>query len=86
MMTTDERKEFMSTDQFAHLGEGHLAYLRKIMSDDLNARYHGMPQIEPGVEVWALFGANGQPILLSGERSEALAGAMENKLVPVSIH
>lgn len=85
-MTRIETKEIMTEDQFAHLGEGHVAYLRKIMSDDLNARYPGMPRIEPGLEVWALFGASGQPILLSGERSEALAGAMENKLVPVSLH
>ena len=82
----NERKEYMSTDQFAHLGEGHVAYLRKMMSDDLIGRYPGMPDIAPGLELWALFGANGQPILLTGEREEALAGAAENHLTPVSIH
>jgi hypothetical protein len=83
---TNERKEIMTTDQFVHLGEGHVAYLRKINSDDLIARYPGIPQIAPGLELWALFGASGQPILLTGERDQALAGAMENQLVPVSLH
>ncbi|MGO4834919.1 DUF1150 family protein, partial [Rhizobiaceae sp. 2RAB30] len=36
--------------------------------------------------LWELFAANGQPILLSDERDRALAGALENELVPVSIH
>lgn len=81
-----ERNQIMTPDQFAHLGEGHVAYLRKMTSDDLLARYPGMPNMAPGVELWALFGASGQPILLTDERSEALVGAMENQLVPVALH
>ncbi len=81
-----ERKLLMTPDQFAHLGEGHIGYVRKMTSDDLIARYPGMPQIAPGLELWALFGASGQPILLTDERAEALAGAEENQLIPVSIH
>ncbi|RUW46763.1 DUF1150 family protein, partial [Mesorhizobium sp. M8A.F.Ca.ET.021.01.1.1] len=42
--------------------------------------------IAPGMELWALFGANGQPILLSDARDRALAGAMENDLTTVAIH
>ncbi|WP_437344332.1 DUF1150 family protein [Mesorhizobium marinum] len=36
--------------------------------------------------LWALFAANGQPILLSDERDRAIASAFENDLTPVSIH
>jgi hypothetical protein len=81
-----ERKHIMTPDQFAHLGEGHVAYLRKMTSDELVARYPGMPEMTPGIELWALFGASGQPILLTDQRAEALAGAMEHELVPVSLH
>jgi hypothetical protein len=45
-----------------------------------------MPEIESGLTLWALFGANGQPILLSDERDTALAGAIQNQLIPVSLH
>lgn len=71
---------------FAHLGEGHVAYLREMDGDDLNGKFPGLPHIEPDTKFWALFAANGQPILLSDARDRAIAGALENNLVPVSIH
>ena len=43
-------------------------------------------EIAPGLELWALFAANGQPILLSEARDRALAGALENDLTTVAIH
>ena len=36
--------------------------------------------------LWALFAADGRPILLSDERERAVAGALQKELVPVSIH
>lgn len=72
--------------QLAELGEGHLAYLRRITSDEITERYPGIPPIAPGLELWGLFGASGQPILLTDERSQALASAMQNELIPVSLH
>ena len=76
----------MSNGEFAHLGQGTVAYLRKVTSDDLLGRFPGLGEIAPGLELWALFSANGQPILLADARDRALAGAMENDLVTVSIH
>ena len=45
-----------------------------------------MPEMEAGTKLWALFGANGQPILLADGPEAALAGAFQNDLKPVSIH
>jgi hypothetical protein len=45
-----------------------------------------MPELESGLKLWALFAANGQPILLSDERDTVIAGAFQNDLMPVSIH
>ncbi|MCR5857891.1 MULTISPECIES: DUF1150 family protein [Mesorhizobium] len=72
--------------ELAHVGEGALAYLREIGSDELTARFPGMPELESGLKLWALFAANGQPILLSDARDTALAGAFQNDLTPVSLH
>lgn len=85
-MTTNPEILTMTADQFAHLGEGALAYLRKVTSDEMKGRFPGMPDIAPGLELWALFAANGQPILLTDERSSAIGAAMQNDLTPVSIH
>ncbi|MVA96885.1 DUF1150 family protein [Nitratireductor sp. CAU 1489] len=76
----------MSQTQFAHLGEGAVAYLRKVSSDDLRGRYPGLPDMAPGLELWALFAANGQPIMLTDERESALGAAIQNDLTPLSIH
>ena len=76
----------MTNSELAHLGEGSVAYLRKVSSDDLRGRFPGLEEIQPGMELWALFAANGQPILLSDARDRARAGAMENDLTTVAIH
>ena len=76
----------LSDAEFAHLGEGEVAYFRQVKSDDLTDRFPGMPTIEPGLDLWALFAANGRPILLADEKDRVVAGAVMNELTPVSIH
>lgn len=85
-MTRTQENLAMTNGEFALLGEGSVAYLRKVSSDDLRGRFPTLGEIAPGMELWALFSANGQPILLSDARDRALAGAMENDLVTVAIH
>lgn len=76
----------MTKDELAHIGEGAVGYLRKITGGEMSAAFPGIPGLEPNVELWALFAANGQPLLVTDELSSALAGAQENELVPVAIH
>ncbi len=83
---TESHFDTLTKEQFAHLGEGAVAYVRKISSDDLKARYPGLDEVAPGLDLWALFSANGTPILLTDERDSALAGAFQNDLQAVSIH
>ncbi len=85
MTYNDQRQTFTQAD-LAHLGEGTVAYLREIGSEELKGKFPGLPEIAAGTKLWALFAANGQPILLSDARDRAIAGAFENDLLPVSIH
>ncbi len=85
-MTGTFEKNALTQDELAHIGEGSLAYFRRIKSDDLKQRFPDLPPIEAGLDLWALFAANGEPILLSDARDQMLAGAQENNLVAVSIH
>lgn len=52
-------RHIFTENEFAHLGEGEVAYVRKIRSDDLARSFPALPPIEPGLELWALFGASG---------------------------
>ncbi|MCV0394984.1 MAG: DUF1150 family protein [Rhizobiaceae bacterium] len=83
---TNETRFTMTQSQLAHLGEGVVSYLREVDSDELKSRFPGLPEIAPGLKLWALFAANGQPIMLTDARATALASAQENNLATVSIH
>lgn len=85
-MTSTDTKTSVTEAQLAGIGEGVVAYLREMQSDELNGKFPTLPKIEPGTRLWALFAANGQPILLADERARALAGAIENDLTPVAVH
>ena len=84
-MTKNETPTFTEAD-LAHLGEGHVAYLREMDGEELKGKFPGLPEIPADAKLWALFAANGQPILLADARERAIAGAFENELTPVSIH
>ncbi|WP_321499790.1 DUF1150 domain-containing protein [Breoghania sp.] len=82
---TDNLKHINSRT-FAHLGDGHIAYIRQLRSEDINAIFPAAPQMERGLKLWALLGADGSPIMLSDSREAIVANAVENELTPVSVH
>jgi hypothetical protein len=69
--------------EFAALGQNEVGYIRKMKSEDLTARFPAISQIAPGLDVWALFAANGMPIVLSDRQAAVMQGASENEIVPV---
>ncbi|WP_185984023.1 DUF1150 family protein [Aureimonas mangrovi] len=81
----DAHNDLSKTD-FAALGEGHLAYLRRMSSDDIRAKFPAAQSIRPGIKLWALFSADGTPLAVSDDRSSILASASENELMTLSIH
>jgi hypothetical protein len=83
---TSNQVPIVTQDQLAHIGEGVVAYVREMPSEELKGKFPGLPEIEPGTRLWALFAANGEPILLSDARDRAIAGAFENDLTPVAVH
>jgi hypothetical protein len=76
----------LTAEQFAHLGDGAIAYVRSMKSEDVSRLYPQAPEIEPGLTVFALLAADGTPIVLADSREGALANALENRLLTVSLH
>jgi len=85
-MVDNGQRITVTQQQLAALGEGAIAYVRQMDADDLRGQFPGMPEMEPGTRLWALFGANGEPIGLADGPAAPLAGAFQNDLKPVSIH
>ena len=76
----------LTDEQFAGLGGGAIAYVRPIQSEDVSKIFPQAPALEPGQTLFALVGADGQPIVLSESRDVLIANAMQQSLHTVSLH
>ncbi len=82
----NETRNIISKDSLAVLGNGRVGYIRKMTSDEVTERFPEAPEMQPGIDLWALFGADGTPILLSDDKSTAYGKAVEDELATVSVH
>ena len=78
----------LTSAEFAALGEGQLAYVRPIRSEDVARVF---PQadasdLKSGLQLFVLLSADGSPILLTDSRDSATANAWAHDLSPVSVH
>jgi len=76
----------VSRETLATLGEGHIAYVKEIRSEDVPNLFPQAPEIAPGVKLFALHSADGTPIMLTDSREAAIANAWSNELETVSVH
>ena len=76
----------LTLTEFSHLGEGEVGYIRKMRHEDISRCFPEAPEIDPTLDLWALFGADGTPILLTDNRSSTFFKAAEDELTPVSLH
>ena len=76
----------VTPEALAHLGEGHIAYVKQIRSEDVPGLFPQAPQIAPGLKLFALHSADGTPIMLTDTREAALANAWQHDLVTLSLH
>lgn len=82
----DESKNPLTPDEFVHLGQGDIAYVKPIKSDEVQRLFPQAPTIQPGLDLFMLLGADGNPIMLTDSMDAAFANAWENKLQTVSVH
>ncbi len=86
MTENQTEKLIMSTQAFAVLGGGKIAYVKPIKSEDVHELYPQAPEMQPGMKLFALHAADGTPILVTDTREAAVANAWNNELEAVSVH
>ena len=86
MIDKAETNFTLTADELAGLGGGKLAYVKIMQSDEINRLFPQAPDLLPGVELFALLGADGVPILVTDSEEAAIANAWENELETVSLH
>jgi hypothetical protein len=70
----------------AALGEGEVAYVKPISSDEVRRIFPQAPELAPGLNLFALLSASGTPILLADSAETAVANAWAHDLRTVSLH
>ena len=73
-------------EALAHLGEGQIAYVKAIRSEDVANLFPQAPDLAPGLKLFALHAADGTPIMLTDSREAAVANAWSHELQAVSVH
>jgi len=76
----------VTPEELAQIGEGEVAYLRLMLSEDIRRAFPQAPDLAPGLKLFALLSADGTPILLADSKAAALANAWEHELETVSVH
>ena len=87
-MNRFEIKLNMSPEALAQLGDGRIAYLKTVRSEDVHALFPEaeIPKMPPGQTLFALHAADGTPIMLTDSREAAIANAWSQELETVSVH
>jgi hypothetical protein len=76
----------ISAEALALLGGGKIAYVKAVRSEDVPAMFPQAPQLQPGMQLFALHAADGTPMMLTDSREAALASAWSQELETVSVH
>ena len=76
----------ISPEALALLGGGKIAYVKTVRSEDVHAMFPQAPELQPGMQLFALHAADGTPIMLTDSREAAIANAWSNELEAVSVH
>ncbi|HEV2557580.1 MAG TPA: DUF1150 domain-containing protein [Microvirga sp.] len=72
--------------ELAAFGEGEIAYVKPLLSDDVRRLFPQAPEIQKGLQLFALLSASGAPIMLTDSRDAAVANAWAHDLETVSLH
>jgi hypothetical protein len=81
-----EHSPVISLEALAQLGDGEIAYVKPIRSDEVAKLFPQAPELEPGTQLFALHAADGTPIMLTDSREAAVANAWSHELETVSVH
>jgi hypothetical protein len=82
----EEKGLVMSLRELALLGDGEVAYIKQLDPDVAEKLFPALADAPQGIDLFAVLGADGTPIALADSRNAAIANAIENDLVPVSVH
>jgi hypothetical protein len=87
-MNRNDKTTEISLETLAGMGGGRIAYVKTIRSEDVPVLFPQLevPEMAPGLTLFALHAADGTPMMLTDSREAAVANAWSQELETVSVH
>ncbi len=76
----------MSEIDLARLGDGVIAYIRTMTSEEAQERFPSIDNLPRGLTLYALHAADGTPIALTDTRQAAMSHALGDDLEIATVH
>lgn len=80
------RPAIVSPESLSQLGDGQLAYVTTIRSEDVPRYFPKAPRLKPGLKLFALHAADGTPMLVTETLEAALSNAERRELQAARVH
>lgn len=71
---------------FAKMGNNAVAYMREISAEEMIEKFPDIRDVEIGYTYWAMFAADGTPLMLAGNESDLTDSAFYNDLTAVKLN
>lgn len=72
--------------ELAHLGDGEIAYIKTLSSDEASEMFPMVKGLPKGIPLFALHAADGTPIALTDTLQAAIGHAEEDDLAIAAVH
>lgn len=73
-------------EALAAMGDGELAYMRAFRASEVRHLFPQTEKVHPSVQLYALFAADGSPLMLADSRELVISGAWQNDLDMATVH
>lgn len=83
---TEQTVPVMSERELKELGDGHVAYITLLTSERAAELFPSVRNLPKGVDLFALYGADGTPLALTDTRSAAIGHALGDELEIAQVH
>lgn len=81
-----EQRDAMPTEEFASLGDGVVAYIKTLTSDEAHRMFPTVEGLPKGINLFSLHAADGTPIALTDTMQAAVGHAYDDDLAIASVH
>lgn len=83
---TENQAPIVTKEELALLGDGEVAYIREMTSSEAMLAFPNIDDLPDGLNLFALHGADGQPIALTDDRGVAIEHAISDDLEIATVH